>query len=352
MTTRKALSPEAMAEKEKARKAMREAAKDMGISVTEFAEMIEYEKALVEMDAAPRRRNDGARDEEGHLAVSEKAAELLPIHPEGKARKAMKAARKAARKDAAVIASRKIIRALPLTADAVVSTRIGWEIVTISRVENAPAVAPIRRRLKAAEAAEAEALEAREAAEAAAARKTVLKRTPKAEAEAVSRAAAVADKKALKVRKLRKALKAAEAARVAGKKTSVRVGDVRVQLNPQSMANRVAKIARKIPTRKDVMPIRDTLKMRHGARVPFGFISHPEAEYLRYVAMVEAEAARAAAIEKAEARKAEIVAAMVAAAYAESEALVAAREATASAYKARRAMAARERRRNAKLRRH
>ena len=273
----------------------------------------------------------------GGLAVSDRRYALA-------ARKEREA-RQAVKNDRARIASRKIAKALPLTADAVVTTFVGWEVVEVRKVVKADNPDAIARRLSSAVAREAKALANRAEAEAIAEAKTVMGRTPKAEADALEIAKARADREIARVAKLRKQLALATGAKVADGLTSFPVGEVRVSLNPQSMANRVAKLATALPARKDVHPFRYELRERHIPLVPYGKPYGGEAEVLRTEAEAEAEAVRAEARKQAnerakaawEARQAEV------AAEAEARKLE-----TRTAYLAREAMRKREARRAAK----
>lgn len=333
--------------------ALRQAARDMGLPARELADMVRAERVMMEAEA-PRITARPTSAPEAPATISNAADKVSEKFGTFRAdelkRKRAQNWRNIAGQDKAVIAARKIFRAIPATTNAIVSTRIGWEIVTISRAERAENVETIRKQLARAEATEAEAMEARAQSEAEAERRTILKRVPRENSEAVKRNSALADKASARVAKLRKRLNHASAKHVALGLTAERVGDIRVSLRPQYMANRTAKLVRELPTREDVHPFRYELKLRHGARIPFGYVSQPEAEYERYLAMVEAEAIRERAREIARERQAEAERARMALLEAEAMQAREIQESVRNAYKARRAMAARERRRNAKLR--
>jgi hypothetical protein len=335
--------------------ALRQAARDMGVPARELADMVRAERVMMEAEAPviTARPTSAPEAPDSIRKQADKVSEKFgTFRADELKRKRAQNWRNIAGQDKAVIAARKIFRAIPSTTNVIVSTRIGWEIVTISRAERAENVETIRKQLARAEAIESTALDARAQAEAEAERRTILKRVPRENSEAVKRASSVADKASTRVMKLRKRLSHASSKHVALGLTSERVGEIRVSLRPQFMANRTAKIVRDLPTREDVHPFRYELKLRHGARVPFGFISQPEAEYLRYLAEAEAEAIRERAREIAAERQAEAERARIALWEAEQLQAREAQELTRSAYKQRRAMAQRERRRSAKLRRH
>jgi hypothetical protein len=250
------------------------------------------------------------------------------------------------RRDPAAIAARKIVRAIPADKAALVTTAIGHEIVTISRVERAASVPAIERQLKVAIARQAVAMKNHENKAAIAARKTILDRTPKEAAVRAARAAGIADRHTARVRYLRRKLNAAKRQQTAQNLVAIRVGDVRLSLRPQSMANRVARLIADIPARKDVNPIRDYLKCKHAreigrtAETEF-FRLEDERERAEREAQLEAESA-----ERKAARRAEI-AARIAANLAADE--LARKEKLRVEYNARQAMAAKERRRRSKV---
>lgn len=335
--------------KAEAIRAMREAAKDMGLTASELAEMIQVEREMMALNTDHSRADD--RDETDRrkvLARADRTAEAYgTFRSDPEARQRAREAREAVKNDRARIASRKIARALPLTADAVVSTFVGWEVVEIRKVAKADNPEAIARRLSSATAREAKAIARRAEAEAEAEAKTVMGRTPKAEAEALEIAKARADREIARVAKLRKQLAMATGAKVADGLTSFPVGEVRVSLNPQSMANRVAKLATGLPVRKDVHPFRYELRERHIPRVPYGKPYGGEAEVLRAEAIAEAEAIRAEARKQANERAKAAWEARQAAEAAEAEAR---KQETRTAYLAREAMRKREARRAAKNR--
>ena len=336
--------------KAEALEAMKAAAKDMGLTTSELADMLAVEREIAALNADNSRADD--RDETDRrkvLARADRTAEAYGTwkgSPE--ARERAREAREAIRNDRARVAARKIVRALPITADAVVTTFVGWEVVEIREVRKADNPDAIARRLSSATAREAKAIANRVEAEANAEAKTVMGRTPKAEAEALEIAKARADREIARVAKLRKQLALATGAKVADGLTSFPVGEVRVSLNPQSMANRVAKLAGSLPTRKDVHPFRYELRERHIPRVPYGKPYGGEAEVLRMEAEAEAEAVRAEARREANARAKAKWEAHQAKVEAEAKAR---KQETRTAYLAREAMRKREARRAAKAHR-
>jgi hypothetical protein len=254
--------------------------------------------------------------------------------------------RDAMRNDRAAIAARKIARAIPADKAALVTTARGYEIVTISRIERAASIPAIERQLKTAIARQEAAMNNHENKAAIAARKTILARTPKEAAVRAARAAGIADRHTARVRYLRRKLNAAKRQQTAQNLVAVRVGDVRISLRPQSMANRVARLVADIPTRKDVNPIRDYLKCKHVPQIG----RTAETEYFRFEderERAEKEAAlEAESAERKAARRAEI-AARIAANLEEME--LARKEKLRVEYNARQAMAAKERRRRSKV---
>lgn len=315
--------------------------------------MVRAEKIMMETEA-PVIETRATTETEAPRTISNSADKVSEkfgtFRAEELKRKRAQNWRNIAGQDKAIIMARKIFRAIPVATNAIVSTRIGWEVVTISKAERAENVETIRKQLARAEATEATALDARALAEAEAERHTILKRVPRENSEAVKRTSGIADKASARVTKIRKRLSHASAKHVAQGMTTERIGDVRVSLRPQSMANRTAVIVRECPTREDVHPFRYELKLRHGARIPFGFTSEPEAAYLRYLAELEAEAIRERAREIAAERQAEADRVRMALWEAECKQAQELQELQRSAYKERRRMAARERRRNSKIR--
>jgi hypothetical protein len=166
------------------------------------------------------------------------------------------------RNDKAAIAARKIIRAIPRDKAALVTTARGYEVVTIHRVERAANVDAIKRQLAKAVEIEKAAMAARESAESDEARKTNLNRAPKAAVSRSKRRSAVADTAHARVRFLRRKLARATSQKVARNLTYERVGDVRLSLRPQSMANQVARLSANIPARKDIHPFREVPHIR------------------------------------------------------------------------------------------
>jgi hypothetical protein len=268
------------------------------------------------------------------------------------------------RENRTAIMARKITRAIPATKAALVTTKIGYDVVTISRVEKAANVDSIRRQLAKAIERENAAMAAREAAEELEARKTNLERAPKAVKAASKRRSVLADREHARVRFLRRKLARAASQRVANNLTYSRVGDVRLSLNPQSMANQVARLVADIPDRKDVHPFRELPRIRKvTGTTATAIIGKPENELIWQEDKAVLDAARKERDEKAAAEKARIAAIEAAEEKARKAALEAARierrnqrridnaekyEATRIAANARRALAAKIRRENAK----
>jgi hypothetical protein len=268
------------------------------------------------------------------------------------------------RENHTAIMARKITRAIPATKAALVTTKIGYDVVTISRVEKAANVDSIRRQLAKAIERENAAMAAREAAEELEARKTNLERAPKAVKAASKRRSVLADREHARVRFLRRKLARAASQRVANNLTYSREGDVRLSLNPQSMANQVARLVADIPDRKDVHPFRELPRIRKvTGTTATAIIGKPENELIWQEDKAVLDAARKERDEKAAAEKARIAAIEAAEEKARKAALEAARierrnqrridnaekyEATRIAANARRALAAKIRRENAK----
>jgi hypothetical protein len=274
------------------------------------------------------------------------------------------AMRNVMRESKAAIAARKIARAIPATKDAIVTTKVGYDVVTISRVERAANVAAIRRQLIKGIQRERAAMNARAEQEDIEARKTNLERAPKAVVRRSKRLSAVADREHARVRFLRRRLARATSQRVANNLTYSRVGDVRLSLRPQSMANQVARLVMNIPDRKDVHPFRELPRIRKvTGTTATAIIGKPENELIwqedkavldaarkeRDDALAEeraAIAARDAEIESA--RKAELEAARIARRDQKRIDNAEKYEATRIADTARRALRAKIRRQNSK----
>jgi hypothetical protein len=288
---------------------------------------------------AVRRNSDRVAEKFGTFAYSKAEHDWARI------------SRDAMRNDPAAIAARKISRAIPVTKDAIVTTKRGYAIVTISRVERAANVETIRRQLYKAVALESAAMDKRATAEDAEARKTHLGTdgtgyAPKAVKAASKRLSGVADREHARVRKLRVKLARAASQQVAQNLTYSRVGDVRLSLRPQSMANRVALIVADIPARKDVHPFRELPHIRSVTGTTAIAISwNPELELIRAEDAAELAAVKAAAIAAREANQAAINARVQAALDTEESIRV---ENMRREYNARRALAAVIRRQNAK----
>ena len=252
------------------------------------------------------------------------------------------------RKDPAAIAARKIIRALPIDCDCVVTTKLGWEVVTINRVESVPNPELIAAKLEFAKVNQKRAAEKLHAATIAAERKTNLRRMPKETKAELDSAAAKLDRRNAKVAKLESELAFAKKGASASGLRYVKVADVRLSLKAQYMANRVAKIARILPIRKDVHPFRElpTIHEVTGSSFVSG-IESPESALLRHEReqQHQAELARLRAMD-AEKRAAEIAAKVYAYDVQFRDAM---KSQTDSLNRAKRALAARNRRRDAKI---
>src|SRR4030095_7397621 len=290
------------------------------------------------------------KDVKARAERHDEIAEYITVRPGKELHTEAVARWEALRNDPAREFGAKVLKAIPRDKSAVVVTRPGWKTAEIHRVYKAESLPPLERKVEKARASAKAATEAYAEAEEAKARKTTLKRVPKAEAREAELRGAIADKANVKLRKLeRKLVKATKAAKAAGLSHET-IGNVDDYLRPVYLRKRVAKLSQKLELRKDVHPFRNEVKARHIPKVPFGFVSQPEAEYLRYLAEVEAEAARERAEAKARAMQEEIMNAVNAQLQMEAQELESKRMATREAYKARRAMAAREHRRNAKRR--
>lgn len=334
-------------------------ARDMGIPVARLRRDVGNLK-LARLEIPQR-----AEDTKTQLRRADNVAEKFGTFAiDGRANKDAQLFRELYRTDKAAIAARKIVRAIPATKAALVTTRIGHEIVTISRVERAANIDSIRRQLARAIERETAAMEAREIAEATEARKTNLNRAPKAAVEASKRRSMLADREHARVRFLRRKLARAASQRVASGLTVSRIGDVRLSLRPQSMANQVARLVMDIPDRKDVNPFRELPRIRKvTGTTATAIIAKPEnaliwAEDKAVLDAARTERDNALAAERAEI--AELEAAEESARIAELEAArierrdarridnAAKYEATRIADNARRALAAKIRRQNGK----
>lgn len=328
---------------------LKDVARDMGISTRKLARetlsaraMADTPKpklALDQNDArAVSRNSDRVAEQFGTFASDRENAEWATVM------------RDAMRNDRAAIMARKIARAIPATKDAIVTTKLGYDVVTISRVERAANMATIRRQLDKAIQLESDAMNRRHNVEAIEAAKTNLNRAPKAAVAASKRASAVADREHARVRKLRRKMARAASQRVANNLTVARVGDVRLSLRPQSMANQVARLVMDIPDRKDTHPFREFPRVRAvtaTSAIPTKW--NPEAEYIRYLDLLELENTRAIARARHEAEKQAFMDQIEAMLNAERDAARAIKQAnTRAEYNARRALAAKVRRANSK----
>lgn len=316
-------------------------AKDMGIPVSRLMRDVGMLKlAGIEIPNMPEEkktidRNADNVSEKFGTFQSDKAANIWA----GISRDAM-------RKDPAAIAARKICRAIPRDKDALVSTKRGYEIVTISRVERAANIATLEKQLAKAIKLEAEAMEERAAKVAIAAKRTNLDRTPKADKARANRASANSDRHSARVRHCRKKLNQAKQQKSARGLTAIRVADIRVNLRPQSMANRTALAALELPARKDVHPFPEYPRIRAvTATSAISAIGDPVGELLIAEAEAEAEAMKAAREADKQNRKNEI-AARINAEIAAEKAIE--KENKRIEYNSRRALAAKVRRANSK----
>lgn len=337
------------AEKQAAYDAIKAAAKDMGMSVREFSRMVNCAKEL-ERETKPR----GPINQNDEKAVSRNSDKLAEKYGTVKSDIAgygpqwSRELRDAMRNNATYKTARKIARALPVTAAAIVTTRVGWEVVTISRVENAPNIKALEKRYRVALARETSAVANLQAISERAEKRTALENyVPKDDKKALAIAAAKVTKAHNKTATARVRLNTARELKSANGLTAVPVANIRVSLNPQSMANRVKLATREIPARKDVHPIKEFPNVQRVATSAIDASNwRPENAYLLYETECERERERERireiARERAEKAAAEYEA-EIAAMHAEQQA---ARE---SEYRERRKMAARLRRRNAKL---
>lgn len=232
-------------------------ARDMGIPVSKLRR--EVGNAKIARLSIPQRAEEKKTIERRADNVAEKFG---TYKFDSAANEWSRISRDAMRNDKAAIAARKIIRAIPADKAALVTTRRGYEVVTISRVEKAANPDTIRRQLEKAIEREKAAMNRRADAEENEARKTNLKRAPKDAVRLSKRLSAVADREHARVRKLRRKLARATSQNVARGMTYSRVGDVRLSLKPQSMANQVARLCADIPARKDVHPFRELPRLR------------------------------------------------------------------------------------------
>lgn len=331
--------------------ALKAAAKDMGISVREFARMVNCAKEIEGWNRTKPRRELNQNDEKAVARNSDKLAEkfgTVQSDIAGYGPEWAREIRDAIRLDPTYKIARKIHRAIPVTSDAIVTTKVGYAVVTISRVENAPNMRSLEKRYQIALMREKQAVMNLQAISEAAEKRTALPGyTPKADKKALGIAAAKVTKAHNKTMTARVRLNMARELKQAAGKTAIPVGEVRTSLNPQSMANRVARIVHEIPTRKDVHPFREFPNVQ---RVGTSSIDasqwRPENAYLLYEVEREREARKAEIREIARARAEKAAAEYEAAIAAELAAAQAAKE---SEYRERRKMQARIDRRNRKM---
>lgn len=329
--------------------ALKAAAKDMGMSFRKFAEMVNCAKEL-ERETKPR----GPINQNDEKAVSRNSDRLAEKYGTVKSDVAgygpqwAREMRDAIRLDPAYKTARKIARAIPAGKDAIVTTKVGWQIVTISRVESAPNMKSLEKRYSVALEREKTAVANLQAISESAEKRTALENyTPKADKKAIAIAAAKVTKAHHKTMTARVRLNMARELKSANGKTAIPAGEVRTSLNPQSMSNRVARIVANIPDRKDVHPIRELPNVQRVSTSAIDTQSwRPESAFLLYEMECERECERERIREIAREKALKAAAEYDAAIAAELAEQKAARD---SEYRERRKMAARLRRRNSKL---
>jgi hypothetical protein len=308
----------------KAAKAMADAAAGIGVSVSELAEAIAVERALV---ATSGGQSDRPAAEAGQRSELDKAAraDVAKWTREALASEAAKAGREA-------------LAAIGPRASAVVITKREAAAVAVAEVRPVPNLEAAAKRADVAAARLAEAREALAEAE-----------TKVAAAEAtkavrpIREANREADRIAASVAKLAKRAEAADKALAAAASVaSLPAADglifVPVAAYPLAEADRASEL--ELPVRPDRMPARfvergPSAKVERTASDPTGDSAAALADgYRRTLARAEALAAKLAARTSAEALE---------------QAAAEAREAKRTEDKAKRALAARNRRRNAKL---
>jgi len=298
--------------KDAMREEMRAIAKDMGISVKKLALGISIEREMKLANKESRRNSRDESTKQKRAEMVDRVAEKFPVHANENSRtndysrEWSQLHRDAIASDPAVIAARKILRAIPRESSAIVITRTGYEVVRIAKAERAMNPVSISRQLAKAEKRAETALAKADNATAVMHKRTNLDRVPIAERENVARLARMADKEIARIAILRKRLAKANAQKQEMGMTIVPVKDVRVSLRPQSMANAVAKALLEIPARNDVHPFRELPRVRNARQFsPASFESQPEREYREYVEMVEREAKREEILEKDRERRAQ-----------------------------------------------
>lgn len=291
--------------KDDMREEMRAIAKDMGISVKKLALGISIEREMKLANKESRRNSRDESTKAQRTKLVDNVAEKFPVHSNENSRDVdysrewSKIQRRAIANDPAVIAARKIARAIPANSSAIVITRVGWEVVQIAKAERALNPVTISRQLAKAEMRAEKALAKADNATAVMHKRTNLDRVPIAERDNVARLNKLADKEIARITLLRKRLAKANAQKQEMGMTIVPVKDIRVSLRPQSMANAVAKALMEIPARNDVHPFRELPKVRNNRQFgPHSFESQPEREYRQYVEMMEREEMRETLIAK------------------------------------------------------
>lgn len=293
MSVPKTLTPELAKRKMERKRELRAMAKDMGISVHKLALSISIDREMKLANKDSRRISGNESDEKSRRRMIDRVAEKAPIGTNSEkafeiAREWNDIQRRSANSDPAVIAARKIFRAIPREKDAIVITQKGWEKVVIARPEKAMNQKAIERQLAKVEKSAMTAIEKADTAKQLADAKTNLKRTPIAVKQNAMRLAAIADGELAKVRKARAQLSKAKAQKVHSGMVIVPVKDIRISLRPQSMANNVARAMKDIPTRKDVHPFTEQIRVRKTRQFsPHSFESQPEKDYRLYVENME-----------------------------------------------------------------
>jgi hypothetical protein len=296
--------------KDDMREEMRAIAKDMGISVKKLALGISIEREMKLANKESRRNSRNESTKATRTKMVDRVAEKFPVHSNENSRtndysrEWSQLHRDAIANDPAVIAARKVFRAIPRESSAIVITRPGYEVVKIAKAERALNPVTISRQLAKAETRAEKALAKADNATAVMHKRTNLERVPIAERANVARLNKLADKEIARIALLRKRLAKANAQKQEMGMTIVPVKDIRVSLRPQSMANAVAKALLEIPDRKDVHPFRELPKIRNARQFgPHSYESQPEREYREYVEMVEREQKREAILEADRARR-------------------------------------------------
>jgi hypothetical protein len=293
MPTPKVLTPAMAKRKFERKQELRAMAKDMGISVHKLARELSIDREIGLANKESRRITGNESNENSRQRMVDRVAEKVFIGTNsekafGYAREWSELQRRSANSDPAVIAARKIFRAIPAGKDAIVITRKGWEVVQIARPEKALNQKAIERQLAKVEKVANSAIEKANSAKELADAKTVLKRTPKALKDNAEKLAGYADTEMAKLRKVQSQLRKAKKQHSASNLVIAPVKDIRISLRPQSMANSVARAMKDIPERQDVHPFPSQIRIRdHRQFSPHSYESQPERDYRRYVEMME-----------------------------------------------------------------